>query len=204
MTDVAYRQEIRRKLIHLSTLWMPLLYWATDQIFMLWLLGILSLAMLGFEYARRHISPVQGWFAQHFASMLRAHEHGRFHMVGATYTILGGWLTIWLFAKPLALIALFIVVISDSAAALIGRRYGRHKLHTKSWEGTIAFVVSGMGCVAIVAHQFEGANYWIACTAGVITASCVELYAKTWKLDDNLVIPLAFGAAAHSVLFIVP
>ena len=49
----------------------------------------------------------------------------------------------------IVLTAFAILIVSDTAAALIGRKFGKHPFHGKSVEGTTAFFISALIVVAI-------------------------------------------------------
>ena len=69
--------------------------------------------------------------------MLRTHElHGRF--TGATCVMIASCISILLFSKPVAILALIFMSLGDTAAGLIGQKFGKHKIGEKTWEGFIA------------------------------------------------------------------
>lgn len=199
MTAILYREEMKRKLIHLSSLWIPLLYCVAPRDAMLAALSAITALLLMMELARRVDGPVKTWFDRHFGQMLRAHEQQTFRLIGATYTLLGAVLAVWLFPKPIAIAALLVEVVSDTAAALVGRRWGKHALHTKSVEGTAAFAVSALLCVLPVYYAWPDGPPLTAYMAGICAATVVELYTGLLKLDDNITIPLAFGIGTMGV-----
>ena len=88
------------------------------------------------------------------------------------------------------LAALSVQVFADSAAAIIGIQFGKHKLYQKkSYEGSSACLI-----VAIICISFFYPIY-IAIIAGFI-ATAVEVL----PLDDNLWVPLATGFAIRLLL----
>ena len=84
------------------------------------------------------------------------------------------------------------LIICDIAAALIGRRYGKHKFLAKSLEGTLAFFV--FACiVTIFTPKVDGLvlEYFIGIVSGAVGA-IIENISYGWA-DDNLTIPLSIG-----------
>ena len=80
--------------------------------------------------------------------------------------------------------------MGDIAAALIGRKFGRHKFLAKSLEGTLAFFV--VGCLVILVSpkiQNLPAEYFIGFIAVAIGA-IAENVSYGWA-DDNLTIPIS-------------
>ena len=87
----------------------------------------------------------------------------------------------------------------DAAAALIGRKYGKHKtVNGKSWEGFFAFIIVGYAALAIVLF-IPGLlrEFYLWGLAGVVLAAAAELFQKQLKVDDNFSIPLCVGACLY-------
>ncbi|MDF1546130.1 MAG: phosphatidate cytidylyltransferase, partial [bacterium] len=84
--------------------------------------------------------------------------------------------------------SLAFIIVGDTFAALIGRRFGRHRFGRKSIEGSL-------GCLAgtlIVAGLTPNLPFWIA-AFGAVIATITE--ALSTRIDDNVTVPLASGAA---------
>ena len=96
-------------------------------------------------------------------------------------------------------IAVAVLGFADPAAALIGRRFGRTRLHgNRTLEGSTAFVVVGTaaGLAVIAAFAPELALWRGACVAlcAALPAAIAELYST--RLDDNLTVPVCAGIGA--------
>lgn len=107
--------------------------------------------------------------------------------------------------RPATMASLAVLGVADPVAALVGRRWGRHRLRAgRSLEGTVAFAVSGALVAALALLAAGGLSGMevalFALLAGVVGA-IAELV--TTRLDDNLTIPVAVGAAltAAAALF---
>lgn len=107
----------------------------------------------------------------------------------ATFFYALGILFVVLFLEPqFALGCIFILALGDPSAALVGMRYGQHKLgHNpdKSLEGSLAML-----SVCILVLQILG--------FGLITTLFVSVSATIFeslrvKVSDNLLIPLISG-----------
>ena len=94
---------------------------------------------------------------------------------------------------------------SDPAAAVIGKRYGKHRFDNgRSVEGTLTFVLVGTLVATATMAIFHGdVALWralviafVASTAGGLT----ELFST--RLDDNLGIPVSAGLAAWGTWFL--
>ena len=111
---------------------------------------------------------------------------------GATFVLLSAVICVWFFPKVIVITAFSILIISDTAAALIGRRYGRHPFREKSVEGTTAFFVTAMLVVALAPKiEYLAAEYLIG-TVAAIVGTFVEALSGD-LIDDNLSIPVSIG-----------
>jgi dolichol kinase len=184
---ISYDEYIR-KIIHLFNLIIPFgyLYVINDKYIMVQILILLTIVFLFIDIARHRIVWIQSIFNLLFNSMLRGHEL-KGHLTGATWVMIGSLITITLFSKPVAVIALIFMSLGDTAAGLIGQRFGKHKVGNKSWEGFLA----GLIICCIVAINFSFLPLKIS-LAGALVAMAMELLPI--PLDDNFKIPLGSGA----------
>lgn len=193
---ISYRQEILRKLIHLSSLWIPIVHLFHDSRDMLWILGIAGIVVIGTDLARIYVAPVRTCFMFLFGGILREHELTRGKLTGASYVLAASFITVALFEPYIAIPALFTLMLSDTAAALVGRKWGTTKLAGKSLEGCLAFFATSMIVLVVIAGWAELPwQYLLGGTAGALAATVTELYSKRFRTDDNFSIPLAYGAA---------
>jgi dolichol kinase len=191
MSDLDFRHEILRKLVHLSSLWIVAFVYLTDTRYSLALFGGLTVALFAVEYARFSSPRFATFFLRFFGSVLRAKEKsGAFRPTGSFYFVLSAFLCVLLFDRVTASAALCILVVSDTCAALVGRRFGRRHVLDKTWEGCAAFAISAFFIVLLFVPD---AAIWAAAGVAVGTA-LVELVCGRLRLDDNLVIPLAAGS----------
>ena len=110
----------------------------------------------------------------------------------STYLLIAASLVIALFPKPIAVLALFFLAIGDPLAALVGQRWGRHHVASRTLEGSAAFALGGLaiGAVLIVGGLEVT---WPVLAVGLVVATLAELAPS--PIDDNLKVPLA-GVAA--------
>lgn len=193
--------EIRRKAIHLSSLWMAAALWFAPQPVITVFFGIMAAVVLAVDLLRRHNPPVTRLFRHFFGSLLREHE--KMKPTGAFYVSLAAFLAALLFSKPVAVTALGIMLVSDSMAALVGKRWGKTPLIAgKSLEGSLAFFISALAIAATMAGMTDqGSVFFVAGCFGALAATLAELYSARLKIDDNLITVLAAGAAMEIVLF---
>lgn len=177
--------ELVRKVIHLSSAGIPLLYWVYfDRYTMLRGILIVSTAFLVAEYLRLNYTWAETLFMRVFGPAIRDHEHSQ--LTGATYVFSGSALAIFLFPKSVAVVALLVLSISDTVAALVGIPFGKHRFLAKSMEGSLAFFTATM----IILLLFYPGQY----LSSIIIAALVTLAeANPLYLDDNFLIPVLTG-----------
>ena len=192
--NINYKDEVVRKLIHLCSLSIPLIYYFIPQSTAIIILGILTLLAIVLDVSRHFFPAVGKLFYMIFGLILRKHEKDkkRKNLNGATYVFISALLGVIIFPKVLFLTAFPILIISDSTAALIGRKFGRHKFLAKSLEGTLAFFISA-SIVVLFTPKLNGSmtEYFIGIIAAAIGAIVENI--SFGLADDNLSIPIAVG-----------
>jgi len=191
---IHYRDELVRKLIHLSSLSIPIIYYFISTRSAAIILGILTAVALLLDLTR-HFHPSFGnIFYKIFGFLLRKHEIDKKqkNLNGATYVLISALVGVLIFPKVVFITAFSILIISDTMAALIGRKFGRHKFLLKSLEGTLAFFVSA--CIVVFFTPKIGnfpEEYIIGFSAAFVGAIIENV--STRLIDDNLSIPLSVG-----------
>jgi dolichol kinase len=189
----SYAGELARKAIHLSSLSIPIVYLFISKSTALTILVPLTL-LVGLTDAARHLFPTFREFSHKWLGwLMRAHEkdHKEARLTGATYVLLAASIGILVFPKVIIITAFAIMIVSDTVAALIGRKFGKHPFMSKSLEGTAAFFVSAVGVVCLAPKVgYVPAEYFIGFTAALLGA-VVE--AMSIAVDDNLSITFSVG-----------
>ena len=187
-----HNSEFLRKLLHLSNLVIPftyLFYFDSKVEALIILLPITLLAFL-IEYFRINSISVKNIFDKYLFSMLRNHEKsGKY--TGATWVFISSTLSIGIFPKDIAIISLIYMSIGDTAAGLIGRKFGRIKIYNKTLEGALAgFIV----CL-IVGLMIDLNLSKTVVAIGALSAAIIEF--MPISIDDNLRIPLFSGTVMY-------
>ena len=180
--------EYKRKSIHLFNLAIPFsyLYVFPEKWVFVKLLSILMVLFIIIDILRHKVAWVKSLFSLFLDSMLRSHEQeGK--LTGATWVMIGAVISIILFSKPVAIIALIFMSLGDTAAGLIGQRYGKHKIWNKSWEGFFG----GLFVCIIIGMNYSLLPITIS-LSGAVAAMVMEILPI--PLDDNFKIPLGAGA----------
>ncbi len=201
--QISLLNEVRRKLIHLSSVGVPLIYWFVSQLTMLKLLIPATLFSLVIELLQRRYRGFEEWFLSIFGPILRPHEsRERPNVNGATFVLVSATLCVAIFPKIIAITAFTVLIISDTASALYGRRFGKRNFFRKSLEGSMAFFVTAMMVVGAATVLVDAP--WEFVAAGVV-ASLVAMWVEAIThggstIDDNLSIPSSFGATMWGTL----
>lgn len=208
MTDLpnveqSYAVELVRKGIHLCSLSIPIVYSFIEKSTALSILIPLTLVFGLSDLARVYHPATRKVYHRLFGWLLRKHEldEDMRRLNGATYVLLSACLFIWLFPKVVFITAFAILIVSDTLAALVGRRYGRRRFLRKSLEGAAAFLFSGLVVVAVAPKLTNTlAEYAIAAAAAVV-GTIVEAWESS--IDDNFLVPLTVGATLWVLYLLV-
>ena len=172
----------------------PLLHASTALILLvaLWSWGALRLVLtavaiigVGLEALRLRTPGVRDWLAARVC-VFRPAELAR--VSGAVWLSVGYAAVAW-FPVPALPAAVLTTALADPAGALVGGWLGRGG--PKSWPGTAAVWVTAAVVLYLVGLP------WPVMLAGAGVASAAERWSA--PLDDNLVIPVAVGAAVWAM-----
>jgi dolichol kinase len=191
---IRYRDELYRKLIHLTSLSIPIVYYFISTETAALILAILAGLALIIDLARYLHPDIGKIFYKIFGFLLRKHEldHQKKNLNGATYVLISALISVLIFPKVIFVSAFTILIVSDSLAALIGRKFGRRKFLSKSLEGTLTFFISA--CIVILFTPKVGGfmeEYVIGFISAFVGAIVENISFRL--IDDNLSIPLAVG-----------
>lgn len=190
MTGAApWRRELARKAIHLTSVAVPVaLASGMSSRVAASLLAVLAVIALLVELARRASRAVARLFERMFAPLLRAHETRA--LTGATWLLASMCAAVALLPRDAAIAASWAAAVGDTAAALVGMRFGRHRSARdgKSLEGSAACAAATLvGAWALARLPFP-----LALLAALVAAVAERL---PWPRDDNARLVALVGAA---------
>lgn len=114
---------------------------------------------------------------------------------GATWVLLSATLLVFIFPVKIAAISMITFMISDAAAALVGRRFGRFNWgrSAKTIEGSAAFFITAVLCLTL----FDILQIQEVLIVGFIT---MLLELSPVPLNDNLYVPLGTAGLIYALL----
>ncbi|MBI4595523.1 MAG: hypothetical protein HY730_03990 [Candidatus Tectomicrobia bacterium] len=186
------RGEILRRAIHLSGIIIPLgyLFGLWEKTTIAFVLTVLFFLFLTTDLIRLMSPTFRNWFFSHFPGLVKPKENKR--LLGSTYFSFGALLATILFEKKVAIASLLFLVVGDQVASLVGKRFGKHRINGKTWEGTITCNLACLGLSLTILPV-------IASLTGSVTAALSELFISRY-VDDNLAIPILSGLVMSLVL----
>lgn len=189
-TALPYRAEVKRKMLHVLALVVPLGMWRLGIPEALYALVPLSLLSLGGDVLRAYSSGFNRFIRFAFGPVMRYHElppcgHG-IAINGATWVLISATVLAVVFPLYIAVAIFTMFMVSDAVAALVGRRWGRRYWGggPRTVEGSVAFLLTGLGVIAC----FSSIPF-ISGAAGVTAACIAEAFPRPG--NDNLRVPIA-------------
>lgn len=190
---LSFKNEFYRKLIHLSSLIFPFLYYFYDFVFFIYLLALLTIITLilnvNYNFLLKFLPKI---FNINF--VIRKNEYKS--LWSASFMMIAFFVVSLFFDKSIVITSMVITSISDPIAGLFGMKFGKLKLfHNKTLEGSYAFLISTF---IIILISFNSINIFLLIICFIITLT--EL--STPMKYDNVSIPLvsSFFLTLHSIL----
>lgn len=186
---VLITEELVRKLIHLSTIIIPISYrYLFDynrEVALFYVVPLLFFAVI-IELIRLKNKRANKLFIRFFGVYIRKQEECG--LTGATYLLISCIASIILLQASLAFNVMCFLIIGDALASLVGRHFGKRfwKNSEKSLEGSLAFFI-GTFLFALIDLKLLP-----LALIGSLLATIAELSA--FPINDNLKIPLLSGA----------
>lgn len=180
---------ILRKAWRLSAVIFPLLYYFTHKNLTLIITSLVLFLFIIIEFLRFSNPRFNTRLFNAFKFILKESERKR--ILTTTPLLISVLLTVILFSKDIAIMALLFLIFGDIASALVGKNFGRIMLGKKTLEGSFAFFLSCL-IVAVFVNNLTSIHLtWPVVLFGALTATLVELLPL--PIDDNFTIALSSG-----------
>ena len=173
--------------IYIMPEWLGFSSWFgfTSRQIVLLILGSFAVPFIILDVGRRFIPafrPVFQWIAGH---SMRYEEEIHYKITGASWQFISFWVVIWFFKPDYAVPACLLLSVSDAAAALVVKKWGkRYWFNNHTLIGTTAFIVSGL---LIFIIGYPHLVFWKVCLVVVITALGETIL---YRINDNFTVPL--------------
>jgi dolichol kinase len=197
------RQELIRKLFHLSSVGLPIfcLFLSPERMFLF--VGMLASIMVSYDLARilKKDTGFLGWVN---AASKKLGLSGLFRgsearaLSGGSYMLITAFILLFMIPKHVFILAFMVLAISDTLAALVGIRFGKIKFLGKSLEGALAFFISAC-LISWGGWSLLGTSSFFPFFMASLVATLVEAWSgKTYfkgklRMDDNMTVPLAYS-----------
>ncbi len=191
---------MKRPFFHfLGGLIFPVIYYFNTRKVVLLCTLVLLIVILLFEWARKKYPVLNAWLFTYCAGFFKPQEKSG--LTGMPFFVGGALITIALYDKSLAITALCFLTFGDVTAALVGKKYGKHKiLAPKSLEGSMAFFLV-TGAVGLFLKNYYFPDY--LSNSSILIAAFIATLIESLPayLDDNLTVPVLTGLALQLLRF---
>ena len=184
-----------RKLLHVLTALVPVAYIFIPRFPMVVGLCVIGISFLLIDFLRLEIRIVGSFFDRHFGQLMWKKE--RYTLTAATHYVVAAFLSVYFFDKWIAIAVLLFLALGDTAAHIIGVRWGKNRLDTeKTIEGSLSCFL-----ICIIISLFLPEPSFFVLLVGALVASLVEFF--PFGIDDNFTLPLISGAAMEIIVKIL-
>lgn len=201
-------EETIRKSIHLGSSIIPIaviivygLYPEDGRLYLSGILAVISIILLIFDFLKARYKPFKSFIMRLFGKILRENElEGG--MTASTIVVASAAFTILVFREEIAVVVLLYLSLGDSAAALVGKHFGRIRLVGKrTLEGSLAALNTCL-IVSLFALWVSPGFGWYLTPATLLVGSLVATMSELLylPLDDNFRIPVFAGLAMEMIL----
>lgn len=189
-------KEIKRKIMHMlwGILFVLLVFFDLFEgihFILLFFIGLITSWL-----CKQYYVPFFSYFLELFE---RPEDIKRFPGKGAISFVAGSGMAVLLFSKRAALTAIIVLSLADAASFIIGKYFGRY-VHpfnpNKHLEGLAAAFVFGIPAALVFLPTVRA--FVVAAFAAVIETANIRL--GSWRIDDNLSVPLATGLITSLLL----
>ena len=200
------RPHYQRKLYHalMGLLCFALYAFALDRGTAIWLIASIGGCFVILDLLRLRIPSLNQLTLALLGPLMRREELGS--VTGNSFYILGLFVAVTLFSKPVALLSILFLALGDPIAAVVGTKWGRTKIFgDKSLEGSLAnFALTALASFlfsALYLHMDP-----LSAVAFGIFGGLVSMLAELFPapFDDNLTIPAVSAlllTAGFAILF---
>lgn len=178
-----------RVLLRPFALAFPVLYLFIDKRDMLLLVGSVTLFFLALDTARLVWPAGERWLLGHAGFFFREADARRYS--SATLFLAGTFLTLLLYPKPVASLAIVFATLGDLIAKYVGLEHGRTRISGRTLEGSLGYFLA----CALAGALWSRFVPLTALQVLVGSAAAALTEALPIDLDDNFTVPIISGGA---------
>ncbi len=177
---------IARKIIHYLSALIPTTYIFLEKSLIIKLLIVGSIIVVFSDILRMTSPKGKKLYFKLFGWMTKKQELKQ-EFTGASYLLIGSLITVLIFEKNIAILALIFLTIGDPTACLVGQFFGKIKtFQKKTLEGTIGLITIGFLVSLLITKIPVFYKILAAITAGIVEMLPI-------KINDNITVPLTTG-----------
>jgi len=181
--SLSIKDELLRKLIHICSSFFAYALFFFNQESVCLTVGVGTILILSFELFRINYPSINRIFIKIFGKVTRNFEKTK--LTGASYVMVASFIVLLpIFESCVSIVSILIMSYSDTAAAIIGKKYGKIRIFNKTLEGSFAFFIVAF---IIILAMYPQINLGVSITA-ILIATIVELFPS--KIDDNFSVPI--------------
>ena len=181
--------KVWRKVIRIFGLLLPIIYFFSNKLLMLIIFGVLTILFFYVDLIR--------WKKQKNKKKIKVgiykalYKKNESTISNLSLFIVGAFATVLLFPKTITILALSFLIVGDTAAEILGIKFGRVKLiGKKTLEGSLACFASSI-IILMMWLPFLNISIFTG-IAGALAVTIAELFSGRY---DNLTIDLLAGLA---------
>lgn len=182
--------ELKRKSVHFFALIIPILYMIVPPKQAMLILASFAFLSVLLDLLKYYDRRFRLLYVKVGGKLLRSHEFKRF--TSSSYILCAALIAVVAFDKWVAVVVLVNIILGDIAAAIFGKRFGKHyTINNKTLEGSMAFFIAAYFGSIIFKMTAGLIAPWAALFTGALVATVVE--SLPLGIDDNLTVPLLTG-----------
>ena len=179
-------REIFRKLFHLMAILIVIAFYNLGKENFAKLFVPLTIILLAIDWSRFKFELVHKMSAKIFSVIMRNKELQERRLTGMSWLFLSASFNFALFEPIIAITGFCILIFADSTAAVVGKSFKSKPFFQKSLYGSIAFFVVS------IFFKCRPSFFFFAILVSIYI-TYLEAYPDLFKIDDNFLIPIAFG-----------
>jgi len=200
--NMTVSREILRKLFHLLAFLIVVAFYKLGKENFAKFFIPITMLVVAIDYSRCKISILNKATSSIFSLIMRDKELHEKKLSGMSWLFLSASFNFALFEPVIAITGFCILIFADSIAAVIGKSIKSPKFFQKSLAGSIAFLVVSIAIIIAIGLIFKcRPSFFFFAILVAIYITYLEAYPALFNIDDNFLIPIAFGISMTMLNF---